>query len=292
MQDVAVVTDSLACVPRQLMDRYGILIMPIRIVVQGKVYRDLVDITPSQAYELFLRDPEQFSTSPSSPGDYLEAYREARKMARNTLCVTVSSRLSTSYNVAMIAREQARTECPQSDIAVLDSQTVTASEGLVALAAARAASDGKGLTEVTAVAEQVRDNVFFFAVLDTIKYVYRTGRIPRVAAGIGAMLDIKPILTSSSGAIHLKGIVRSREQGERRLIETMHSKAGERPVHVVVMHAYAPDKAEELKERVLADFNCAEIWVSEFSPVMGYATGTGTLGLAFYTDHESGDNGA
>jgi len=284
MQKVAIVTDSISCLTRELAEQYRIGIVPISLLVQGKVYRDLVDITPSEAYELFLQDPESFTTSPASPGHYLEAYREVSTRANSILCITLSSRLSTGYDMARVAKEQAETELPQTSIVVLDSQTVTAAEGFVALAGARAAAEEKDLAEVVRVAEEVRDKVTFLVLLDTIRYVYRTGRIPKVAANIGSMLNIRPILTSSSGLVSFKGIARNRKQGINRLLEIMRDKVGESPVHVAVMHAYAPDEAEKLRERISSEFNCVELWVTEFSPVMGYATGTGTLGTAFYKE--------
>ena len=281
---VAVVTDSIACLTRELVEQYRIGIVSIRLLVQGKVYRDLVDITPSEAYELFMQDPESFNTSPASPGHYLEAYREASNRVKNILCITLSSKLSTGYDMASVAKEQAETELPQTSITVLDSQNVTAAEGFIALAAARAAADGKDLAEVVKVAEEVRDKVTFIILLDTIRHVYRTGRIPKVAAQVGAMLNIKPILSSSSGLVRFIGIARNRKQGINRLLKTMRDKVGQSPVHVAVMHAYVPDEAEMLKERISSEFDCTELWVTEFSPVMGYATGTGTLGFAFYKD--------
>jgi fatty acid-binding protein DegV len=98
------------------------------------------------------------------------------------------------------------------------------------------------------------------------------------------MLNVRPVLTISDGAIHFKGVVKSREQGMSRLIETLRKKAGKGPVHVAVMHAFAPEEAQRLKERISSEFVCSELFITEFSPVMGYATGTGTLGLAFYKD--------
>jgi len=282
--NVAIVTDSISCLTRELIDGYGIEIVPIRLLVQGKVYRDSVDITPSEAYALFLQDPEKFNTSPASPGHYLEAYHQASDRARSILCVTLSSKLSTGYDMARLAKEQAKTELPATSIEVLDSQNVTAAEGFVVLVAARAAAEGKDLAEVIKVAEEVRDKVTFIALLDTIRHVYRTGRIPKVAARVGAMLNIKPILSSSGGLVRFNGIARNRKKGINRLLSIMRGKVGQSPVHVAVMHAYIPNEAEMLKERVAVEFNCVELWVTEFSPVMGYATGTGTLGLAFYRD--------
>jgi len=281
---VAVVTDSIANLPPKIVEQYQIEIVPIMLLIQGKIYRDGVDISPTEAYKLFLQDPERFNTSPASPGHYLEAYREASKRAKNVFCTTLSSKLSTGYQMACVAKEQARTELPEIRVEVMDSQNVTAAEGFVALAAARSAEKGKDLAEVLKSAEEVRDKVTFLAFLDTIRHVYRTGRIPKVASQIGSMLNVRPILTSSSGLIRFKGMVKSREQGIFRLIGILKEKVGKNAVHIAVMHAFAPEEAENLMARIATEFNCAELFITEFSPVMGYATGTGTLGLAFYQD--------
>jgi len=284
MQKVAIVTDSIACLTRELVEQYGIVIAPISICFRDKVYRDWVDITPNEAYELFLQEPERFTTSPASPGRYLEAYHEAGKQKKDILCITLSSKLSTGYDMACVAKEQAKAELPQVSIEVLDSQVVTAAQGFVALAGARAAAEGKGLAEVVKAAEEMRSRANFLILVDTIRYVYRTGRIPKVASQVGSMLNIKPILTMSSGLIRFAGAVRSKEHGIDRIIKMMRDRVGQSAVHVAVMHAYALEEAERLKERVASEFNCAELWLTEFSPVMGYATGTGTLGFAFYRD--------
>lgn len=281
---VAIVTDSIACLTREMVEQYGIGIVPISLYAGGKVYRDWVDITPTEAYELFLHDPESFTTSPASPGHYLDAYHEASNQTKSILCITLSSKLSTGYEMACVAREQAKTELPQVSIEVLDSQNVTAAEGFIALASARAAAEGKDLAEVTKVAEGMRDRTNFLILVETIRYVYRTGRIPKVAARVGSVLDIKPILTMSSGLVRFVGAARNEERGIDRILQMMKDKVGRSPVHVAVMHAYALDRAKKLMERVSSEFNCAELWLTEFSPVMGYATGTGTLGLAFYKE--------
>ena len=265
------------------MERYGIRIVPVSFYFGDKVYKDWVDITTDEAYELFLKDPESFKTSAISPGDCLEAYREASKQAKDILCITISSKLSAVYNVAQGAKEQAETELPQASIEVLDSQTATAAEGFVVLAAARAAAEGKSLAEVVKTAEEMRGKVSVVVLLDTIRHVYRSGRIPKVAALVGSMLNIRPIFTIS-GAVHFAGAVRSKEHGIDRLLKMMKDKVGTNRVHVAVMHAYARDEGERLKERVSSEFNCAELWLTEFSPVMGYACGTGTLGFAFYSE--------
>jgi len=283
-QEVVIITDSIACLTRELVEQYGIRIVPINFYAGGKLYKDWVDITPTDAYKLFLKDPESFRTSAASPEDCLQAYREASQQAKNILFITVSVKLSTVYNVARTAREQAEAELPQTSIEILDSHTATATEGFIALAAARAAAEGKNLAEVIKAAEEMREKTSTVILLDTMRHVYRSGRIPKVAAQAAAILNIRPILTISSGVIRFKGAVRKKEHGISQLIKQMRDKVGQSPVHVAVMHAYAQEEAERLKERVSAEFNCAELWLTEFSPIMGYACGTGTLGLAFYCE--------
>lgn len=281
--EVAIVTDSISCLTSELTDRYGIGIIPINFYAGGKLYRDWVDITPTEAYKLFLEDPDSFKSSAASPEDCLQAFHDASQRARNILCVTVSAGLSMMYGAACHARELARKELPGTAIEVMDSYSATPSEGMVALAAARAAEEGRGLAEVIRTAEEVRDKVSAIIFLDTIRHVYRSGRIPKIASQIGSVLNIKPLLTVSK-VVHFVGMARNRKQGIKRLLQMMKDKVGDSPVRVAVTHAYALGEAEKLKEQVVAEFNCIEIWLSEFSPVMGYACGTGTVGVAFYPE--------
>src|SRR3989304_752017 len=100
MQTVAIITDSIAGLPKEMAESHGIIIVPIRLLVQGKEYRDSIDMTAAEAYQFLERDPDSFNTSPASPGHYLEAFREASVKAKNVLCITLSSGLSTAYNAA------------------------------------------------------------------------------------------------------------------------------------------------------------------------------------------------
>jgi len=282
MRNVTVITDSIACLPPEIVERYQMQVLPINLYFGDSVYKDWVDITPTEAYRLFLKDPKRFATSAPSPFDCLEAFREASKRARDILCVTVSTKLSMVYESARLAREQLQAELPGTTIEVIDSYSATASEGFVALAGARAAADGKSLSEAVEAVEEMRDKINVLLLLDTIRHVYRSGRIPKVASQAGSILNIRPLLTVFK-SVNFAGVVRSRERGIEKLLGFMRDRAGQQPVHVAVMHAYALDEAEKLKERISSEFDCREIWLTEFSPVMGYATGTGTLGMAFYS---------
>ncbi len=283
MPKVAIVTDSIACFTKEQIKEYEIGVVPIKIIFEDKVYRNGADLTASEAYQFLERAPEKFSTSPSSPADYASAFHEVGAQASGILCLTLSSKLSTAFNMATIAKEQLKDELPQTAIEVMDAETVTATQALIALAAARAAAQGKELKEVTETARLVRERVYAAIALETIRHVYRTGRVPKIAAQIGSRLGVKPILTIYDGLVHFAGITRTKENSVKRIIEIMRQRVGTEPVHVAVMHADTLGEGEKLKELVSSEFNCVELFLTEFSPVMGYATGRGTLGLAFYS---------
>jgi len=285
MTGIAIIADSIACIPKEQAEGYGIKIIPVNILFNGQVYRDVIDLSSAQAYEFLEKAPEFWKSSAASPDDYLRAYRELSKHARSILVVTISSKLSMFYTSALDAKEIFKDESPQIAIEVIDSETAAAAEGLIALAAARAVAEGKPFDEVIAVAKKVKERVKFLGLLETIRYVYRTGRIPKVASEIGSMLSIKPILTGSKGRIHFAAAARTRQSGVKKMLQIMRNHIGDsEPLHVVVMHADAIEEAEKLREKVAAEFNCVEIFITDLSPVMGYATGRGTLALAYYKE--------
>jgi DegV family protein with EDD domain len=187
------------------------------------------------------------------------------------------------YESARAAKEIVKKELSSTAIEILDSKTVAAAEGLIALAAARAASEGKTFKEVKTIARKVKARVRFLGLLETIRHVYRTGRIPKLASQIGSLLSLKPILTGADGVIHFAGAVRTKRGGIEKMLSVMKEQAGHSgQIHIAVMHADAAEEAQMLRERIAAEFNCAELFITDFTPIMAYATGRGTLALAFY----------
>ena len=281
----AIIADSIACIAKKQVEDYRIKVIPVNILFNGQIYRDFIDLSSAQAYEFLEKAPEFWKSSAASPEDYLEAYRELSQYARSILVITISSKLSMFYNSAQAAKEIFREESSQTVVEVLDSETVAAAEGLIALAAARAAAEGKPFDEVVAIARKVKDRVKFIGLLETIRYVYRTGRMPKVASEIGSTFSIKPVLTGSNGRISFAAAARTKQSGVEKMLQIMKNHiGGSGPVRVAVMHADALEEAQELKERIAAEFNCVEIFITDFSPIMGYATGRGTLALAYYKE--------
>jgi len=287
--DTAIIADSISCIPADQRERYQIKIVPANVFFNEHVYRDLIELSSEKAYELLEKAPEFWKTSAPSPEDYIEAYRELARSVRNILVVTISSKLSMFYSSALAARDVFKDESPQTAVEVMDSRTVAAAEGLIVLAAARAAARGISFKDVVAIANGIRERVKFIGLLETIRFVYRTGRIPKVASDLGSMLSIKPVLTGVNGSIRLAGAARNKQNGMKKMLQMMSIDVSKtEPAHVAVMHAEALEEAEKLKEMVVANFNCVEIFITDFSPMMGYATGPGTLALAYYKEDKLG----
>ncbi len=284
MAKVAIVTDSIACLPPELVEKYHIHIAPaVTILFEGKVYRDWVDISHEEALRILDKNPEHYFTSPS-PAGFLEVFRHLCHQGQPIACITVSSGFSTLLNMARDARETITAEFPGAEIEIIDSLTASAAQGFIALNAARAAEQGENLAGVAATAIKVRGKVDLFFVFETIRYIYRTGRVPKLAAQIGSLLTVKPIITVRNGLARFSGIARTKDRGIDRLVAFTKEKVGNKPVHMAVVHANVAEEAQKLKERVQNEFNCVEIWITSFSPVMAYGTGRGVIGLAFYPE--------
>jgi DegV family protein with EDD domain len=281
---VAIVTDTIACIPKEQVEKYGIEVVPIQVIFGDKVYRDGIDISPAEFYARLRQAKKLPTTSGSVPGPYLEAYRKASQRASSILCVTLSAKFSGMFNSARLATEMAKKALPGVVIELLDCGTAAAAQGLVVLAAARAAASRKSLTEVVETARSVMTRVNLFATLDTLHYLVKGGRVPKAAALASSLLKIKPIFTITKGEAQPVTNPRTTPGAMKRLLKLMEQKIVKgQPLHVAVMHADALEKAIALRNQISSQFDCAELFITEFTPVMGVHTGPGVIGIAFYS---------
>ena len=282
--EVAIVTDTIGCIPQEQVEKYGIELVPLNIVFGDKVYRDRIDINPSKFYALLRQAKKLPTTSAPSPSIFLEAYSKVSRQAANILCITLPAKLSGTFNSARLAMERAKNAFPNVVIEVLDCGTAAAAHGLVVLAAARAAASGKSLSEVVETAERVMQQVNLLAMLDSLYYLVKVGRVPKAAPLISSLIKIKPIFTVTNGDAHPVTIVRTIPNGVKHILRTMRKKMEKgQPFHVAVMHADALDRAIALRDQIASQFNCTELFITEFTPVMGAHTGPGVIGVAFYS---------
>lgn len=279
---VAIVADSSISLPSALLEGLPVYTVPFEIHHQGRVYRDGVDITAADFYQMQREGSSLPTTSAPQPGAFLDAYAKAAEHAASVLCVTLADKLSATHESALLAKEQAVESVPGVDIRVLDSQTAGTAEGLLVLEAARLAASGASLDEVQAAAEQRVHSVYLMAYLETLYYIWRGGRVPRVAMWMGHLLKIKPVLELSEGHIAMVERPRTTRLATDRLISRARERIGSSPARVAVIHAGAPEPAAALAERIRDELAPVELFISELTPVIGAHTGPGLVGCAFH----------
>lgn len=173
---------------------------------------------------------------------------------------------------------------PHLKIELFDSGTAAGGESLLVLAASQGIQQGLSLAELTGLVNRVAPGIRVVAFLDTLHYLAKGGRIPKMAAWAVSILNIKPVMELYHGEVHLVARPRSRSKATQRLLGILRKEAGPNPVHVNVMHANVPQEAEALKVRAAREFRCRTLLVSEFTPAMVVHTGPGLLGFAFYVE--------
>ena len=283
---VGIVTDSTSCLPPELVGEYEISQVPIVIVHEGRSYRDGIDLSHSEVYEIMRRRKKLPTTSTPSPGDFLDTFHKVSEDAEAILCITLTSLQSKVFDVALLARQRAGETIPKTHIEVIDSRSVGGALGFIVLEAARVSKQGADLDQAIDAARSTMDKVCFIAVLDTLYYLARTGRVAKAAAWVSSLLNIKPILEHypSVGETTPVARPRSRRRATERMLKIVSERIGDSTAHVIVHHADELSEGESLRAEIGSRFNCAELYLTELTPGMGVHTGPGVLGLSFYVD--------
>ncbi len=283
MNGVAVVTDSVACLPQQVIDEYRIHIIPVRVTAGGKTYQDSVEELPPEVVRQLQETPD-IDTTPWPPEHYCRHYIELGRESQDIVHVVAFSQFTSTISLARAGADMAQEAVPGLRIELLDSATTTMAQGFIALAAARAAADGGDIEEVVEAADAVKARVSSIFALDTLRYLARTGRVNKLTAWASSVLNVKPIVGLSQGETRPLGLVRSRSQSAARLVKLLDDGAGDaQPLHVAVMDVDRPQEAEQLSSIIRERFQPAELHQVPFTPAMQVIAGSGLLGVAFYS---------
>jgi DegV family protein with EDD domain len=274
---VAVVTDSTAYLPPDMLEGYGIHVVPLYVVLPGRSGREGVDIGPEDVARALSVRGQTVSTSRPTPGDFLAAYRHAlEEGADHLVSVHLSGELSGTSDAARLAASQVGEHL----ITVVDSRSAAMGCGFAVLAAARAAAAGADEAEVAETARRTAAETSTFFVVDTLEHLRRGGRIGAAAAVLGSALAVKPILHVNDGRVVPLEKVRTAARANNRLVQRAVDAAGDGPVSVAVHHLASRERAErlaaELRERLPA---LRELHVSELGAAIGAHVGPGAVGV-------------
>ncbi len=275
-EKVAIITDSCADVPKELVKRYSIFVLPMQIVCEDGMYRDGVDIGAEEIYERLKREMPKSSTP--SGADVEDLLGELVKRGyQKAIAVLLAGGLSGTVNqVRLIAEEFEGLE-----VAVYDSKEASIGIGVIAIQAAEYALSGMGFEELKKRVEGLIEGTKVFFSIHTLEYLKKGGRIGKMTALAGTLLDIKPIMSfDEDGEIYAAAKVRSRKGVQKRLLQLMEDCRREgRPYNLVVADGGAREEREALEEELKVLFpDYRALYRAEIGAALSIYLGAGLLG--------------
>jgi len=280
---IAIITDSTCDIPENLVDQYGIHVVPQYIIWGEDQYLDRVDLSPIEFYQRLEKDPQKPTSSQATSGDFLKAIDQAvEKGASEALILTISSAMSGTYQSATSAAEQAKIP-----VSVIDGKGPTMSLGWQVLSAARARDEGAPMPEIIERVSAVREKLVQIVGMQTLEYLAYGGRIGDAAKWVGTVLKVRPVIriNHETGLVEPTGLVRTHQAMLRMLKNKFFDAIGTgKKLHIAVLHGNAPEEAQKLVESIREEFDPVELLTNITGPVLGINTGPGALALCGYAE--------
>ena len=280
---IKIVTDSTCDLPQEIIEKYDITVVPAYINLGSESLLDGVDITRKDFYEKLPELDTPPTTSAPSIGTFAKEYKQLiEKGATQVLSIHISSALSGIFNVAVLASEAVENFV----VKTFDAGNLSLGTGLIVEAAAKMAHAGKDIEEIISRIKDLAERTYTVAAIDTLKFLQRSGRISRLKAGLGGLLQIKPILNMNRDKI-VMGAARTSKGAVQHLLDTL--KSFGKIESIALVHTNAPDKAEQLRD--LAKDIVAEVkeaYSMTVTPVIGSHIGPGAFGFVVIKASDQG----
>ncbi|NLT94092.1 MAG: DegV family protein [Clostridia bacterium] len=274
---VQVVTDSSCDLPKELINKYNIQVVPLSIHFNEEEYIDQVEIDNETFYKKLAQGGELPKTSRPNPLAFAEAFRKAGEKGP-VICITLSSGLSGTYESAVIAKEMV--DCR---VEVIDSLNASIGIGLQVIKACRLAEEGLSIEEICEEIIKYRCQMNTLFTVDTLENIVKGGRLSSWEGAIGQVLNIKPILYNlPEGVIGTLEKVRGRKRSLKRIIQLAQETGKDfSQLTMGITHAKAGEDLEQMVQDIREVLKPKELIVSELGPVIGSHTGFGTILIAF-----------
>jgi len=275
------ITDSTADLPPELLERVHIEIVPLKIHLGEETYRDYFDINLDEFYNL-LRTTDLFpTTTQPSPQDFVETYRKLSLEDDCLISIHISSKLSGTYQSAMVAAQQ----CPEVKIHLIDSQQASLALGMTVIAAAKAIEEKKEVDEVLSEIRRITSQIKTYFSVDSLEYLRRGGRIGRAQAFVGAMLKIKPLLAIQGGEIVPVEKLRGQQRLIRRMVQLVQDDATNiGALRVGLIHADNEELLSILSQQLEGNLheNLELEYTSRIGGIIASHVGPGAIGVSYY----------
>lgn len=279
--NVQIITDSASDLNRAEASQRGIEVVPLIVTLDEETFEDGLTLKPKQLFD-GMREGQVYRTSQPSVGVFEEVFRKHAEAGTPVVYIGFSSELSGTYQSAVLARQQLMEDYPELQLEIIDTRCASAGLGLVALHAAELAQSGVALPEIVQAAKERALHMEHIFTVDKLDYLVRGGRVSPVAAFIGSLLNIKPILHVDDGKLIPLEKIRGRKKVLARIVEIM----AERGVNlenqtIGISHGDDLEAVEELKAMITERFGCSNFFVTMIGAAIGAHAGPGTLSVFF-----------
>ena len=283
---IKIMADSTCDLSQDIVEKYNIGIAPLNVIIDGKSYRDKIDLTADEFYDLLETLEEHPTTSMPSPDEYIKIFDQAVEEGhKEILCINMSSGTSGSYQSAVIAKDYYYEQNVDSDIkiVVIDSLSMSHGSGWLIMKSAQLRDEGYTFEQLIEFNETYKTNVKHFLCVDDLDNLIKSGRLSNASAFIGKILKIKPIMTMKKG----KGAIVAKERGRNRVLKYYVDEFVRRvnldiTNFVIVGYTTAIKLAEDLVEKLKKDTDfTGEIFIMQMGMSVGTHVGSGGLSMFF-----------
>ncbi|GCD10677.1 DegV family protein [Clostridium tagluense] len=275
MSKIALITDSTSDVDREMIEKYDLKVLPLRIIYKDREYIDRVTITPKEVYDNFIYEIP--STSLPSMQDMEDMYVKLEEEGyTHAIAVIISAGLSGTYNTLRLASENH----PSIETCVFDSKSLTIGEAAIVEECGEMIQSGKSFDQIVAALPEIQSRITVYYAVDTLKYLIKGGRIGKVSGTIGEILNIKPIISiNSDGVYYTYAKPKGKKKAISKLVDIAREALEITPCKIWVMHGGAYEEVKPFSETIASLPNITRLCFGEISPVAGVHTGPGLLGI-------------
>ncbi|WP_342414784.1 DegV family protein [Paenibacillus sp. FSL R10-2782] len=280
MSNTIIVTDSTADIPQELVDRLGIVIVPLTVMFGNTTYLDGIEMSAAQFYSELVRADGLPTTSQPSPARFLETFTTLLEQHPDNQIVSIhlSSGVSGTYQSALLGKSML--EKHEDRITVLDSKLASYGYGMLVVYAAELAASGHSPADIVQALEHRQERLCLYFLVDTLEYLQKGGRIGKAAAMIGTLLNIKPILSmDKEGIIYSADKARGHKKATARIIELLERDLKGQKINIAVGHTADRPAAEAFEAQLAEHFELGERIYTEVGAAIGAHVGPGTIAI-------------
>lgn len=275
---VVVITDSTADIPQELVQKNNIIVLPLTVIFGQKQYKDKVELSSEDFFEMLENSEELPKTSQVTPNAFFDRYKEEIEKGNEIISIHISSELSGTCQSAYIAKNELNSD----KIHIIDSKSATLGLGMIVLKACEMIDKGFDIQNILNSIEEYKNKVKLLIVVDTLEYLKKGGRLSGTQVLMGNLLGIKPILTIKDGKVVLETKERGVKKASSRIIEFILSDINTSNLNKIgIAHARCKETALELMNSIKDKIPSVEFVFSEAGSVISTHVGPGAFGVVY-----------